>query len=57
MEICTCIVYDRDEIEIRKKKCSDCGLKLKNMNLATGTIDTNTLIILGIVVLFIWLGK
>ena len=25
MENCTCIVYDRDEIEIRKKKCSDCG--------------------------------
>lgn len=28
MRECTCIVYDRDDIEIEKSKCADCGERI-----------------------------
>jgi len=32
-EICTCIVYDRDDVEIKKNKCLDCdGLIINQTN-------------------------
>ena len=30
MEFCTCIIAERDDEELKKMKCSDCGLKIPN---------------------------